>query len=257
MTSTSDATQGFSIGALARQSGVSVRTLHHYDAIGLLSPSNRTFAGYRVYGPDDVERLSHILAYRACGLALTDIADLLDGSHRDRAAHLRHQLTLLDRRLSALADQRSALVRALEAHEMGINLDPTEIVEIFGGADPTEYAEEAGNHWGDTEAYRQSQARTASYGKEEWIAAQAEADAVVAEFVECLVGGEPADGPRAGAAVVAHRTQITRWYYECSPEIQQGLAQMYIADPRFTAYYDNHAPGLAQYIHDAITSRRR
>lgn len=137
---------------------------------------------------------------------------------------------------------------------MGIDLDPSEIVEVFGSEDPTQYAEEVRDRWGDTDAYRQSRERTSRYRAEDWAAAQAEGEEVLAEFVACLVAGEPADGPRADAAARAHREQINRWYYACDVEMQVGLAEMYLADPRFTAYYDDRMPGLAQYVHDAIVA---
>lgn len=241
-----------SVGDLARGLGVSVRTLHHYDAIGLLRPSGRTVAGYRAYSPADVERLSHIVAYRGCGLSLVDIAAVLDAQPADRAAHLRRQLDLLDERAESLAQQRTALHRAWEAHQMGMSLDPEQIVEIFGADDPFEHADEARERWGQTDAFRQSSERTSSYGRQDWAAAQAEAEQVVDAFVSCLAAGEPADGPEARAVAEAHRAQITRWYYDCGYDLHVGLAQMYVADPRFTGYYDKRAAGLAQYVHDAI-----
>lgn len=246
--------ESYTVGELARRVGVSVRTLHHYDAIGLLTPSHRTSGGYREYATGDIERLSHILAYRACGLSLPDIAALLDARGTDRAEHLRRQLDLLDERMTALAEQREVLRRAWEAHEMGIELDPQEIIEVFGDDDPRQYAEEARERWGDTDAYRESQKRTSRYTKKDWLAAQADAQRVLDEFVACHATGEPADGERARAAAEEHRAQISRWYYACSYDVQVGLAEMYVADPRFTAYYDDRTPGLAQYVHDAIVA---
>ena len=137
---------------------------------------------------------------------------------------------------------------------MGIDLDPEQIIEIFGDDDPTQYADEARDRWGDTDAYRQSHARTSAYGPEEWRAAREEWEQVTAEFASCLASGEPATGERAAAAAESHRAQISRWYYDCSYDMQVGLAEMYVADPRFTATYDDRAPGLAQFVHDAIVA---
>ena len=246
--------ESYSVGELAQEAGVSVRTLHHYDAIGLLVPSRRSDAGYREYGPDDVVRLAHIVAYRACGMALPDIGGVLDADGADRGEHLRRQLELLDQRMTDLADKRAVLRRALEAHEMGINLDPAEILEVFGDHDPTQHAQEARERWGETEAYAESTRRAATYTKEDWLAAQDEAEAVLVELAGCLAAGEPTDGDRAAAAAEAHRAQISRWYYDCGYDMQVALAEMYLSDPRFTAYYDDRAPGLAQYVHDAIVA---
>jgi DNA-binding transcriptional MerR regulator len=247
-----ETTRGLTVSDLARLSGVTVRTLHHYDAIGLLVPSDRSHAGYRNYSPADAERLAHIVAYRACGLSLAEIADVLDADGATAEVHLRRQLELLDRRLQDTAEQRRVLITALEARIMGINLDPTEILEVFGDHDPTEHAAEAEERWGETDAYRESHRRTSQYTKADWEHVRAESEAIEAELAGCLAGGEPADGSRARAVAERHRGHIDTWYYPCSYEIHVGLADMYVADPRFTAHYDDRMPGLAAYVRDAI-----
>ena len=240
----------YTVSDLARISGVTVRTLHHYDAIGLLEPSGRTQAGYRLYSSADATRLGRILVYRACGLPLADIATALDED--DPVGHLRRQLALLDARRDDLDRQRETLRRALEARIMGISLDPEEMLEVFGEHDPTQHATEAEERWGDTDAYRESHRRTSSYTKEDWQRLGAESEEIEAELAACLLDGEPSDGPRAMAAAERHRLHIDRWFYPCSYDMQVGLAEMYVADPRFTAHYDDRAPGLAAYVHDAI-----
>ncbi len=239
-----------SVSDLARLSGVTVRTLHHYDAIGLLVPSGRTAAGYRLYSSADAHRLGRILAYRACGLTLADIALVIDDD--DPIGHLRRQLALLDARRDELDRQRETLRRALEARQMGINLDPDEMLEVFGESDPTEHAQEAEDRWGDTDAYRESHRRTSAYTKEDWQRLSAESDAIKAELAACRSVGEPADGQRAKAAAERHRQHIDAWFYPCSHEMQVGLAEMYVEDPRFRAHYDDVQPGLADYVRDAI-----
>lgn len=240
------------VGELARTAGVSVRTLHHYDAIGLLSPSCRTWAGYRAYAPDQVERLADILVYRACGLCLADIATLLESAPADRLAHLHRQRDLLDERIDSLRRQRAALDHALEEQPMDDDERTDAILAAFGDEDPRQYADEAQARWGETEAYRESARRTAGYGTDEWRGAREAGDEVVAAFVACLREGLPPTSPQAAQAAEAHRAQITRWYYACSYDMHVELAQMYLSDERFTAYYDRHLPGLAQYVHDAI-----
>ncbi len=125
-----------SVSELARLSGVTVRTLHHYDEIGLLVPTDRSRAGYRLYDDSDVQRLAQIVAYRATGMSLTDIDTVLSTDGEVRAGHLRRQIELLDERRELLARQRQVLIKALEAMGMGINLDPEEIFEVFGEDDP-------------------------------------------------------------------------------------------------------------------------
>jgi DNA-binding transcriptional MerR regulator len=245
-----DVDTAYSVSDLARVSGVTVRTLHHYDAIGLLAPSGRTEAGYRLYSAADAHRLGRILAYRACGLTLADIGAIVDDDDPD--GHLRRQLALLDARRDELDRQRATLRRALEARQMGINLDPDEMLEVFGDHDPTQYAAEAEERWGNTDAYRESHRRTSSYTKEDWQRLGAESESIEAEFADCLLAGDPSDGTRAKAAAERHRQHIDRWFYPCSHEMQVGLAEMYVADPRFTAHYDDRAPGLAVYVNEAI-----
>lgn len=237
---------------MARLSGVTVRTLHHYDELGLLEPTGRTASGYRQYSTDDVDRLAQIVAYRSCGMSLGDIGRVLAGTGGQREEHLRRQIELLEQRLSEISEQRRVLIRALEARSMGINLNPEEIFEVFGEHDPGRHAVETEQRWGDTEAYAESNRRTSQYTKEDWLQARAEAEAIEREFAACQAEGLPPESQAAKAAAERHRMSITRWYYPCPHEMQVGLAEMYVADPRFAAHYDDRAPGLAQYVHDAI-----
>ncbi|MDO8308015.1 MAG: MerR family transcriptional regulator [Actinomycetota bacterium] len=181
-----DDSQTMGIGDLARLTGLTVRTLHHYDEIGLLVPSGRTSGGYREYDGADVDRLRQIVAYRACGLALTDIAEVLDAPGTEQAGHLQRQMALLDKRIEELRRQRAVLGRTWEAKQMGIALDPEEYFEVFGESDPRQYADEVQERWGDTDAYAESHRRTSGFSKEDWLRAQEQTAAVEAEFGACM-----------------------------------------------------------------------
>ncbi|MEI6360957.1 MAG: MerR family transcriptional regulator [Actinomycetes bacterium] len=242
------------VSELARLSAVTVRTLHHYDDIGLLVPTARSDVGYRLYDDADVQRLAQIVAYRAVGMSLTDIEVVLSTEGDRRAAHLRRQLELLDQRQDLIARQRQVLVSALEAISMGINLDPDEVFEVFGEDDPRQYEAEAAERWGESDAYAESWRRTSAYTKADWQRAQAEAEAIVAEFVRCKGAGLPPDSTEAMAAAERHRQNITKWYYDCTYEMQVGLAEMYLADARFMANYERLMPGLTAYVHDSIVA---
>ena len=241
------------VGDVARLSGVTVRTLHHYDRIGLVTPSGRTAAGYRLYGEGDLDRLHAVLGYRELGFALEQITDLLDGT-ADPLAHLRRQHGLVRSRMEQLERLLRGLEKEMEAHMSGMRLTPEEKFEVFGDHDPDEYADEARDQWGDSDAYRQSSQRTASYSKDDWLRMKAEAESVTQRFADLFAARAPADGPDAAAAVRAHREHISRWFYDCSPQMQRGLAEMYVADDRFRRNYDDRAPGLAQYVHDAVVA---
>ncbi len=183
----------WSVGDVARVAGVSVRTLHHYDEIGLL-------------------RRQHA--------ALTD-------------------------RVSTLRQVVAALERTMEAHRMGIKLTPQEPFEVFGDDDPTCYADEAEQRWGDTEAYPEPHRRTSSYTKGDWERVKSKGEALLAAYASAYASGQPATSADAMEGAEANRRYISRSFYDCSPEMHRALGDMYVADERFTAYYDRVAPGLA------------
>ena len=240
------------VGQVAAAAGGSVRTLHHWDAVGLLVPSGRTAAGYRAYDPGDLERLRQVLTYRELGFSLGDVRRLLDDPGVDALDHLRRQQELLADRIARLQSVAALVSRAVEARSMGIELDPHELREVFGDEDPTQYADEARERWGDTDAYAQSDARTSSYSKDAWLEVKAEGEDVERRFAEALAAGLPADDPAVTALAEDHRQHISRRFYDCDPEMHSSLADMYVADERFAAHYDRRAPGLAQYVHDAV-----
>ena len=129
------------VGAVARLAGVTVRTLHHYDEIGLLSASGRSDAGYRRYADADLERLQRILFYREFGFGLDQIKDVMTDGSADPVAHLRRQHAMLLDRIGRLQRMAAAVEKAMEARTMGINLTPEERLEVFGDFDPDEHAQ--------------------------------------------------------------------------------------------------------------------
>ena len=244
-----------SVGRLAALAGITVRTLHHYDEIGLVRPSARTPSGYRAYAPGDVERLRQVLTYRRLGFGLREVAELVADPAVDAAAHLRRQRELLLSQREQVDAMVAAIDKELEARKMGMNLTPAEQLEVFGtGKAGGEWADEAEQRWGDTDAYRESQRRAAGYGKDDWARIKAEADENVQALAAALRAGQPAGGPVAGGLAEAHRQHISRYFYDCGYAAHRGLAEMYLADPRFTAAYDEVEPGLARYVHDAIVA---
>jgi DNA-binding transcriptional MerR regulator len=244
----------YSVSQIARLAGVSVRTLHHYDQIGLLSPAERSDSGYRRYGEQDLRRLQHVMFYRELGFALSDITDLVSDPDAEPAEHLRRQHALLAARLERTRRLVTAVERAMEAEKLGISLTPEERLEVFGDHDPAQYADEVTRRWGDTDAYRQVRQRTKSYGKQDWLAIKAEAAQITAAFAAALAAGEALGSAAATTVAEQHRQHIIRWFYDCPPEMHRGLGEMYVADERFTANYDSVAPGLAAYVRDAFAA---
>jgi DNA-binding transcriptional MerR regulator len=242
---------GLTVGQVAERFAVTVRTLHHYDEIGLVRP-HRTASGYRVYTDDDLERLRHAVVYRRLGFPLEEIGPLLDDPHTDVEAHLRRQRAAVVTRLDEMRDLVAAIDRALGARMNGNALTPDEQKELFGEGFSDEYAREAEQRWGDTDAWRQSRERAGRYGKDDWRRIAAEGEEVTAQFVALTRAGTPPDSAEAMDAAEAHREHIDRWFYDLGYAMHRGLADMYLADPRFTKTYDDRAPGLARYVHDAI-----
>jgi hypothetical protein len=119
----------------------------------------------------------------------------------------------------------------------------------------SQFESEVHQRWGDTDAYRQSKAKTSKYSKDDFEAAKVDQEAATELFVYAFGNSLPIDSPKAQEAVKAHRDTITKWFYDCSVEMQKNLALMYIEDPRFKEYYDGRVRGLAQYVHDAVMAQ--
>ncbi len=251
-TANGQALTALTVGQVAEQLGVTVRTLHHYDEIGLLVPSERSSAGYRLYTHPDIVRLQHVVVYRRLGFALEEIALLLDDPSADVGEHLRRQRKAVMSRLDEMSELVTALDRALEKEVSGIKLSKEEQQELFGNGFSDEYAVEAKERWGDTEAWKQSQRRTTKYTKADWVQIKAEMDATNEAFVSSMADGEPAASERAMDAAEQHRLHIHRRFYDLTPDFHRNLGDMYLADPRFTKTYEDIKVGMAQYVRDAI-----
>lgn len=244
------------VGEVAALTGVSVRTLHHYDHIGVVVPSVRTPAGYRGYTDADVERLHLVLVYRSIGLGLNEIRTLLDADNSDVLEHLQRQHTLLLEQADQLQHTIKAVEELMSAHRNGIQLTAEEQTEIFGSPVYDEHAAETEQRWGDTDAYRQSQQRAAQMSKRDWIDVKEESDALLQALAQAKRDGVTPGSPKADALANRHRASIER-FYDCSDEMHVCLAEMYLADERFTRNYDDAEPGLAQFVHDIIVANAR
>lgn len=246
--------EGLTIGAVARLAGVTVRTLHHYDRVGLVVPDERTAAGYRLYGRRHVERLQEVLFFRELGFGLEEIRRIVGEPSYRREAALARQRALLAERASHLFDVITAIDTALNAERTGVKMTNEEMLEVFGGFDPSQYEEEVKQRWGDSEAYRSSARRTFRYTKEDWERIKQEGAEINDAFLALMRAGVPATSPDAGQVAERHRAHISRWFYECTPEIHAGLGQLYLADQRFTEGIDRAGPGLAAYMSEAIAA---
>ncbi|RBQ18815.1 MerR family transcriptional regulator [Spongiactinospora rosea] len=245
---------GLPVGQVARLAGITVRTLHHYDEIGLLTPGERAASGYRYYTDGDLERLEQVLFYRELGFALEEIAAILAEPGADRMTHLRRQHELLMRRIARLREMAAAVELAMEAHTMGFDLSPAERLEVFGEFRPEEHEAEAEERWGGGREFAESRRRVAAYTKQDWLRLREEGEEIVAGLAAVFAAGEPPGGAAAMDLAERHRGHITRWFYDCGYDIHRGLGEMYVADERFAVNFEGVAPGLAVYVRDAIAA---
>ncbi|MBU8824580.1 MerR family transcriptional regulator [Mycolicibacterium goodii] len=242
---------GLTVGEVAKRFRITVRTLHHYDEIGLLTPSRRAASGYRVYTTSDLTRLSQIIVYRRLEFSLEEIASLLDEG--DEVSHLVRQRERVMSRIDEMRGLVEAIDQALEKAMTNTPMTDDDMRELFG-EDFDDYQAEAEQRWGETPEWKESQRRTKSYGKEDWIRIKAEGEAVEKALADAFRSGLPADSEVAMDAAEQHRLQVNRWFYDCPPEFHRKLGDMYVSDPAYVARYDESfgLPGLAAFCRDAI-----
>jgi DNA-binding transcriptional MerR regulator len=246
----------YQVKEAAQIAGVSVRTLHHYDEIGLLVPQRRTAAGYRLYGEAELLRLQQICIGRELGLPLEEIRRALDDPGFDHVRALTKQRSWLVSR----AQTTAAMIRAVDA-ALAMLEDPTENTmnakELFEGFDSSKYEAEAKQRWGDTEAYATSKKRTSKFSAADWKRVSAEQTAIFTAAAAALQAGKPSEDQSVLDLAERHRQYIDRWFYPCSASLHCALAQMYENDSRFAETIDRFAPGLTQFLGAAIRENAR
>lgn len=238
------------IKEFAELTGVSVRTLHYYDEIGLLKPSYVDEQnGYRFYDETSLERMQEILFYRELDFPLKSIAGILASPNYDKQKALVEQKRLL----TLKKDRLERLIAALEQAEKGeITMSAFDNSEYETARQ--QYEAEAKQRWGGTDAYKESQAKTAGYSKDKWNDVLAGMNGVFAEFAACKKCGESADSETAQRLVEKLQDYITSNFYYCTNEILAGLGQMYVCDERFKNNIDSHGEGTAEFVSEAIKS---
>lgn len=235
-----------SISEAARRTGVSVRTLRYYDEICLLKPSEVSEAGYRFYDDHAMETLQQILFYRELGVGLEQIGVILRAPDNDRMQALQKHRQLLLLKRQRLDDMLRLVDETIGGKNMYNETPRPTQAELE--AVKAQYAKEAEERWGSTEAFRESKEKHQHYTAEQEAVIQADAEDIFRAFSIC---GDPS-GPEAQALVRRWQEHITRYHYECTDAILSCLADMYVGDPRFAANLEQYGPGTAQIIHDAI-----
>ena len=232
------------IREFAALTGVSVRTLHYYDEIGLLVPASvDKETGYRYYDENSLLRMQEILFYRELDFSLKAIGEILSSPDYDTKKALMDQKTLLTLKKERL----ERLISAIDGAIKGEN-----VMSAFDKSEFETYKAEAEEKWGKTDAWKQHAEKTKNYSSQKWNSLAGDMDAIMEKFALCMKNGHTPDSDEAQMLVNALQDHITANYYDCTDAILAGLGQMYTADERFRKNIDKHAGGTAAFIREAI-----
>ncbi len=232
------------IKEFAESTGVSVRTLHYYDEIGLLKPAFvDKSTGYRFYDESSLFRMQEILFYRELDFSLKSIQEILSSPNYDKSRALKEQKHLLTLKKERL----ERLIAAIDGAVKGEN-----IMRAFDNSDFQKHKAEAQEKWGNTAAYKEHEEKIKNYSRQKWNTLAESMDRIMAEFAACMKKGEAPDSAETQNLVKCLQNHITENYYLCTNEILAGLGQMYVGDERFKNNIDKHADGTAAFICEAI-----
>lgn len=244
----------YTVQKLAAVAGVSARAIRFYDEIGLLKPARISSSGYRIYGTEEVDRLQQILFFRELDVPLDQIGTIMkEASFSGRAALAAHRERLLARR-----QQLDALIanveKSIAAIEGGHGMKDKEKFEGFKQKlvedNEARYGKEVRQKYGD-ETIDRSNRKVKGMTQAQYDEATRLAEAIQTTLHEAVLTGDPA-GELAQKAVDLHRQWLCLYWDQYTPQAHAGLGQMYVDDPRFTAYYDKDEPGTAVFLRDAI-----
>lgn len=232
------------IKEFAMLTGVSVRTLHYYDEIGLLSPACvDKSTGYRYYDESSLLRMQEILFYRELDFSLSSIKEMLSSPDYDKNRALKEQKHLLILKKERLERLISAVDDAMKGENVMIAFDNSEFEK---------YKAQARNRWGDTDAYQEHAEKTKHYSEDTWNGLAGQMNDIFAAFAASMKNGNAPDSAEAQNLAKRLQDHISENYYHCSHEILAGLGQMYVSDARFRHNIDRHADGTAAFVCETI-----
>jgi len=239
---------GYTVKQLAELAGVSVRTLHHYDRIGLLTPRERTGAGYRLYGEDELYRLQQILFYRELGYSLKDTGDILSDPGFDLVRSLEFQKGQIQKQQARVLKLIGTIDKTIvELKRKDRMLSNEELYEGLPREKAEAYRKEAIERWGDEVADSENRLRQMS--KEELRQLKAKGDEITRK-IAALMNLGPADSIVQKA--IAEHFEYLHAFYPVSTERYRGLGRLYVEDERFTATFEQYKAGLAKFMHEAM-----
>lgn len=234
------------IKEFAELTGVSVRTLHYYDEIGLLAQADR-FTGCRFYDESSLLRMQEILFYHDLDFSLKSIREIISSPSYDKVKALKEQKRLL----TIKKERLEGLISAIDGAMKGEN-----IMCAFDNREFKKHKAEARERWGSTPAYKEYAEKTKDYSQQKWTGIVKGLDRIMAEFASCMRNGSAPDSSEAQILVKKLQDYISENYYACTDEILASLGRMYVADARFKKNIDRHAAGTAAFICEAIGKAR-
>ncbi|BCN31626.1 MerR family transcriptional regulator [Anaeromicropila herbilytica] len=235
------------INEVAKLSGVTVRTLHYYDEIGLLKPNETTESGYRLYTKESLETLQQILFFREMNFPLSQIKEIMTNPNYDKEQALNKHKELLLKKRDRI-DKLITLVNHTIEGEVDMSFKEFDMTEIEKAKN--QYATEVKERWGHTEAYAESEKKTKNYDKEQWSQLNEEGASILKRFGENRHSRPDSDSSRE--LVQQWKEYITDNFYTCTNEILSGLGLMYIHDERFKKNIDKYGEGTAEYMAKSI-----
>ncbi|EYE87520.1 MerR family transcriptional regulator [Fervidicella metallireducens AeB] len=244
----------YKIKEVADMVGISVRTLHHYDEIGLLKPESITQAGYRLYTEKNLEKLQQILFFKELDFDLKTIKEILDDPDFDRKRALELHRQLLIKKRDRLNKIIECVENTIESAERGIKMSKENMFNAFDMSEiekyQKKYAEETKQKYGHTNAYKESMEKTSKYTKNDWSDIMQKASEIYIEIAS-LMDRSP-DDEDVQRAVKKWRQYITDNFYNCTVDIFRGLGELYVSDERFKNNIDKIKEGLAEFLSEAI-----
>ena len=227
----------------AKACGVSVRTLHYYDEIGLLKPSFvDEWTGYRYYDENSLLRMQEIMFYRELDFSLKNISQIISSPYYDKEKALSQQKKLLVLKKERLEKLIFSIDDAMKGKV---------VMNAFDNSEFEKYKDEAKEKWGNTTAYAEYSEKSKNYGKDKFSAISGEMAEIFSKFNRAMKNPDAASD-EAQALVKELQDYITNNFYTCTKEILSGLGQMYVYDERFKNNIDKAGEGTAEFVSEAI-----
>lgn len=239
----------YSVHQLAKLANISVRTLHHYDKIGLLKPKRKNKNNYREYDGHDLLLLQQILFFKELDLPLNEIKKIISRPGFDTAKALKEHRYLIELKKKRLNNLIRTIDKTIDNLTNKKNMNNEELYDAFNDDDIKQYAQEAQERWGNTDAYKQSMKKVSKLSKAEMDKLKEEGKRLTQKLADSMGLGKESDEVQA---LVAEHYKGIQFFYDCPIEMYRNLGKMYVDDQRFTAHYDQFRPGLARFLCDAI-----